>query len=366
MDLAPWRHDARVPESRATPPPAPPPTVWPAGVSPPRCHADVLEPWCFDSAVRVLDSFDEWHGSGGSTRRPRGAVYGLAGIRAEWQSFFIAGGAIDFTVEPPAPIRPGFEFQTHVRQDFARRTFASAPDQAAADLFQLGVRVHAPSWYADTGATRADMAMLAFAPNLLSMYPDAADAVGKQVAGFEARGWSRRAAHPRGATEGFLGTPSIPFASAPCGGVPKKGTTDLRVIVSLGWPDVALAFMVPPACTLAPAVYYSLNETSGALVSAAGGDAQYYFDESKGSIGEAVHNTCIVGRGCAADGLAIFELSFDFEKWFHQFFYWWRDVCRMGAIVPDVGPEGGLARRLVATLNLVMAMGWTKASDGHA
>ena len=34
----------------------------------------------------------------------------------------------------------------------------------------------------------------------------------------------------------------------------------------------------------------------------------------------------------------------------------------MGAILPDLDAEGQLLPRLVAVLNLVMAMGWTKAS----
>jgi hypothetical protein len=55
------------------------------------------------------------------------------------------------------------------------------------------------------------------------------------------------------------------------------------------------------------------------------------------------------------------ELGFDFENWFHQIFYWWCEITRMGAILP-VYVRDALGRRLVAFLNLVMAMGWTWAS----
>ena len=92
-------------------------------------------------------------------------------------------------------------------------------------------------------------------------------------------------------------------------------------------------------------------------------DGDYMCKESKASIAEAVHNTCVIGRGCEVGGLFMFELSFDFEKWFHQFYYWWHEVHRMGGILPDLGDDGSLLRRLVAVLNWVMAMGWTRHSE---
>ena len=245
LDLQPWRHDAHMPHTRACPPPPAVPHRWPEGVQAPMCHADVLEPWCFEAACSDLDRFDEWHRASMSearaSRRPRGKVYGLAGVRPAWRPFFEAGGVIDFSVTPPVPYSAAHAFETHVRAEYARKAFSDTPDQAAAQLWQHGVCMHAPQWHSGDGACD-DTAVLALAPNLLSTYPAAAGPIAEQFAGFESRGWTRRAAHASCRGDGHLGAASLPFLSAPCGGVDKRGSPEPRVIASLGWPDVPLCF----------------------------------------------------------------------------------------------------------------------------
>ena len=371
LDLAPFRHDARIPRTHAPPPPSVErPVAWPPGLTPPTCHADVLEPWCFGAACDCLDAFDAWHcasiDAARATRRPRGKVFGLMGVRQEWRPFFAAGGAIDFTVQPPIPFGEQHAFSTHVNRANAASIFAGARDEVAASWWQTGVRPMLPHWHSGPDAPD-DVAVFAFAPNLMSTYPDAAAPIAQQVRKFEQRrpqSWLQRAAVPRERAAGMLGVPSMPFGSSPEGGVKKKGTTDPRVINAMGWPPDALRFTAPPGDESPQAVFHSINVTSGGMM---GGDPQahegdYMCKESKASIAEAVNNTCVIGRGCELGGLIMFELSFDFEKWFHQFYYWWREVHRMGGILPDLGADGSLLRRLVAVLNWVMAMGWTWAS----
>ena len=370
LDLAPFRHDARIPHTRA--PPAPPsdrPVAWPPGLTPPQSHADVLEAWCFEACCDRLDSFDAWHcasmDAARAVRRPCGEVFGLMGVRPQWRPFFAAGGSIDFTVQPPVPFGDGHAFTTHVNQANAAAIFDGSRDEVAASWWLTGVRPLLPLWHSGPDAPD-DVAVFALAPNLMSTYPDAAAPIAEQLGKFAQRkpqGWLQRAAMPRDRTTGMLGLPSVPFGSSPEGGVKKKGTIDPRVINAMGWPPKPLRFTAPPGDVSPQAVFQSINVTSGDI---AGGDPQAHGDymckETKASIAETVNNSCVIGRGCELGGLIMFELSFDFEKWFHQFHYWWREVHRMGGILPDLGADGSLLRRLVAVLNWVMAMGWTWAS----
>ena len=310
LDLMPWRHDARIPTTRAVPPPTAFPTAWPSGVEPPTCEADVLETWAFERACDTLDALDEWHRSSmdaaSPSARPRGRVFGLAAVRPAWRSFFAAGGAIDFSSSPPRPHGEGHAFDTHVNAKAAAAIFAGAPDQAAARLWDFGVQMHAPDWFESADGTVRDTPVLALAPNLLSTYPSAAGPVGRQLADFAARGWTRRAAHRRDRAAGRIGAPSLRFLSAPIGGVEKRGTPEPRVITSLGWPNDPMPFELPPGGDGPAAIYRSLNETSGDSVSSRAAENAYFYHESKGSIAEQVQNSCIIGLGCAVDGLFVF------------------------------------------------------------
>ena len=378
LDLAPFRHEARIPRTN---PPRPEaagygPVSFPPELTPPRCHLDVLEAWCFDAASDTLDAFDAWHVASTDaprpTKRPEGGVWGLSGVRPEWRPFFEAGGVIDFTVDPPAPLGPASALRSHIREDFAASVFADSPDAATTSVWQQGCMAFLPERYISRDGSRSDVAMLALAPNLMSTYPDAALPIARQVALFEARqpdGWVRRAAHARSRAQGRLGACTLPFCCAPTGGVAKRGTPEPRVIVNLGWPPAPLPFRTAPGDSSPPALYHSVNASSGygacrhePAPPGAPAHEDYFCGETKPTIRGAIHNTCVLGRGCLLGGLDLLEIGLDFLKWFHQIKYWWRLLARMGAIIPTE-EHGRLRAELTAVMNLVTAMGWTFASE---
>ena len=88
-----------------------------------------------------------------------------------------------------------------------------------------------------------------------------------------------------------------------------------------------------------------------------------FLRELKSTIADAALNTCVLGHVCMLAGYPLFELAFDFQKWFHQFFYAHGEAWLMGGLVPTrSGPSGALRDELLAILNHVMAMGWRFAS----
>ena len=199
-------------------------------------------------------------------------------------------------------------------------------------------------------------------PNLKSTYPDAVGPIADQVDDFRARGWNAGGPQ-RSRDAGCLGLPVIPFGSHPHGGVAKRGVPEPRVICAVGWPEESFPYSLPPAFIGPPALFVCTNSLGGSTKPDPTDVYPPFLREYKSTIADAALNTCIIGHVCMLAGYPIIELAFDFQKWFHQFFYVHGEAWLMGGLVPTrCGPTGALRGELLAILNRVMAMGWKFAS----
>ena len=263
-----------------------------------------------------------------------GAVFDWTGVHCR-----LAGG------DAPA-------FQSHVEPERAAHAFQHSVDREAAGWWQDGVCVKA---YARAPGIH-------ISPNLMSTYPDAVGSIAAQVDDFRARGWNTGG--PRRSREaGCLGLPVTPFGSHPHGGVAKRGAPEPRVICAVGWPEVSFPYSMPRGFIGPPALFVSTNSLGGCTKPDPSDPYPPFLRELKSTISDAALNTCVLGHVCMLAGYPIFELAFDFEKWFHQFFYAHGEAWLMGGLVPTrTGPEGALRGELLAILNYVMAMGWRFAS----
>ena len=313
----------------------------------------MLEDWAFEACFTRLDAFDAWHRDGGASDRPAGEVFGLLAFRSPYRELLALGAVVDWTSGTPRLVggdAPAFE--THVSRAFAAHTFRHSWDQEAASWFQTGVGVNA------VGRSP----VIALAPNLLSLYPDAAAPVAGQVDEFRRRGWNA-AAPPRSRALGALGLPTLPFASNPAGGVSKVGSAEPRVIIHVGWPNKALTIRLPPGFIGPPERYWDTNTLGGPTKPDPDDPYPLFLREFKSTIADAARNSCVLGHACYLGGLTSYEIALDFFKWFHQFFYKERDAWMMGNIAPSLeGSSGALRDALVPILNHVMAMGWRFAS----
>ena len=357
LALEPWCHRAVITRRPLppvhTPPPPPPPVSWPPWCPPPKCQRDMLEDWAFEACFTRLDAFDAWHRDGGASDRPAGEVFGLLAFRSPYRELLALGAVVDWTSGTPRLVggdAPAFE--THVSRAFAAHTFRHSWDQEAASWFQTGVGVNA------VGRSP----VIALAPNLLSLYPDAAAPVAGQVDEFRRRGWNA-AAPPRSRALGALGLPTLPFASNPAGGVSKVGSAEPRVIIHVGWPNKALTIRLPPGFIGPSERYWDTNTLGGPTKPDPDDPYPLFLREFKSTIADAARNSCVLGHACYLGGLTSYEIALDFFKWFHQFFYKERDAWMMGNIAPSLeGSSGALRDALVPILNHVMAMGWRFAS----
>ena len=332
----PWAHRAIIPR-RSTPPPRPtPPTAWPPGVSPPATQRAMLEPGIFEEVFKLLEDLDAHHCSRGALRRPGGKAWGLESFRKPYRDLIERGAVFDWTtgacllVGGDAP-----EFTTHVSPEQAAEAFKHSVDREAAQWWQTGVAVKA--YDRQPG--------IHISHNLMSTYPDAVGPIATQVDDFRTRGWNATAPL-KSRAQGSLGLPQIPFGSHPLGGVEKRGTPEPRVINAVGWPPDPFPYALPRGFIGPPNLFVSTNSLGGSTKPDPGDPYPPFLREHKSTISDAALNTCIVGHVCMLAGYALFELAFDFEKWFHQFFYVKGEAWLMGGLVSShSGPTGELRVR---------------------
>jgi hypothetical protein len=349
----PYCYHAVIPISDPPPPSAAAPTSWPVGVTPPTCELEFYEPDVFDAALRRLDEFDAWHQSGGALERPQPFACGIEGVRPQFQPFVLAGGVIDWTLEPPAPLDPATD--GHVPT-------IDAAKAAAMFAYSTDKRTTA-AWGGVDAPPRHPVVVLLLTPNLLSVYPEggdgsAAHALATEQDGFDKRGWTRPATRPRSREAGSLGLPNGPFANAPTGIVPKP--QGFRVILEMGHPRKTWVLRTGQEII-------SFNTLHGPSKPHAdtpprlAGDAPMA-RERKPPVKEGVRNSTILGSGGHASGLPVFEGGMDFFKCFHAWHYSQRLVPYMGSIAPTLDAQQRVHTGLLARRNHRMAMGWLPAS----
>ena len=371
---APFGYECPIPRTSAKASPPPHPPGWPPGLTPPARQVDMLMPLAAAEMFDHLDALDAHFaacaaGADPSVGRPPGRAWGVGCFRPEFRSLLLAGAVVGWDAVTGVPFLwpPDHHLRSHVSAERAAVMFAASDDQEAVSWLTRGIPIPI--------GCRAPC--VALSNNLLSCYPpSAARPIAEQLAGFHSLGWSERGP-PRSRAQGCLGLPSLPFESAQCGGVAKRGTTEPRIIINLCWPQDAIRLgfpgyplrfaEAPPDGHTAPAEahrewYYSTNALTGSAKPFHGVMVGPWQRDFKPSAAVAMRNTCVLGHVCELAGLDIFELSFDFKKWFHQLWYRCRGRHIMGVLAPALDGEGALRRDLVAQLNLVMAMGWSAAS----
>ena len=359
--MQPFSYKAVIPISDPPKPTPPPPTEWPAGVTPPRCEREFFTEECFRDAFAHLESMDAWHASGGARRRPEAWGCGLSGVQPQFHEFLVAGGVVDWTVDPPAPLVPGATGYTP-RMNGARAAelFAASPDKRTTAAWS-GVTAR-PFNVSEHG-------VLILVPNLLSVYPggngkgaadcgDSARALAAEMAAFEGYKWCRGAAKERSWASGSLGLTNAPFRNPPVGMVPKP--VGFRVILEAGHPREDW-FLPTGEHIVAHNVYHgpSRPPPGTGLRYAGGAPAAREF---KPPVAEAVNNSMVVAHGAEASALRVYEQGWDFWKAFHQWSYVHHLLAWMCSIAPSLGADGALQSKMRSRRNHAMAMGWLPAS----
>ena len=306
--LEPYTYKAVVPISDSPGRAVAPPTSWPTGVAPPTCEREFYTTECFDAASTALERLAKWHADGGTSARPPPYGVGIDGVRPQFRDFILAGGIVDWTVDPPRPLDPAnVGYKPRMRGDRAAVIFADSPDRRTT-----------AAWTAVDAKPFDPVVVLRIVPNLLSVYADgcggAAKALAAEVSGFAARGWARAAPLARSRAHGRLGLPNSPFGNQPNGLVPKQ--VGWRVVLECGHPRTD--WFLPTGERV-----FSANEWHGPSKPAPGTALRLAGDapaarELKPDVREGIHNSAIIGHGAHLAGLHVHELGLDFFKAFHR------------------------------------------------
>ena len=200
------------------------------------------------------------------------------------------------------------------------------------------------------------------AANLDSLYDveGGADAVANESAVLQKRGWLMK--REQSSVRSRLGgaaerAPASPMITGPRGAVKRKDGGPPRGVADDTHPRKEV-YTIDSGEKVD-----SINNASGRRVGKGGPDREAWpNDEVKPRAEDASVDTLIVW--CLADllGVAPIAVLFDYKYFFHVLTYEMAEIWKRGLAVPAARRSGGASGALDWMLELVMAMGWTRAS----
>ena len=365
--VVPFSRRCAIPKTEAMPIRWPPPR-WPAGVPRPTSAEATFKPVERAEVEGQMRSIGKWSAArigGRDARRPAAKAWSDR-ARLPWlrgRAMLFASGRCELLGAG------GPAFESTIEKPAALSLFAGFKHRRLVSYMVHGVRA------ADT--LEFDTAL---APNLLSMYdvPGGADAIANEQAIIKARGWVLSSAGydvgdvgaVGGGDEGAggeeadepLGKPrllSSPHRKNPRGMQPRKDGGPPRGVAEGGFPRVDMY------TEDGDHLVDSFNNSSGDRVGRGGPDLEAFpLKEGKPTSDDACTGMVILSGIAQILGVSLLIRLFDYKYFFHHLVWEAAELWKMGFEVPARRPRVGGAHPTLLDwlIEMVMAMGWTRAS----